>query len=139
MLILLLPANSIAQGEVKQPDDSLKIKRILDEPVSYKAQDSIRLDVVSQKVYLYGKAEVKFVDIVLKSGYIEYDFKGKNVCAYPIKDSVGKDVDFPEFTDGKETFTAKLMCYNFESKKAFVEGSRAKQGEGFVHFDQVKV
>ena len=139
LLILLLPANSIAQGEVKQPDDSLKIKRILDEPVSYKAQDSIRLDVVSQKVYLYGKAEVKFGDIVLKSGYIEYDFKGKNVCAYPIKDSVGKDVDFPEFTDGKETFTAKLMCYNFESKKAFVEGSRAKQGEGFVHFDQVKV
>ncbi len=139
MLILLFPANSIAQGEVQQPDDSLKVKRILDEPVSYKAQDSIRLDVVSQKVYLYGKAEVKFGDIVLKSGYIEYDFKGKNVCAYPIKDSIGQDVDFPEFTDGKETFTAKLMCYNFETKKAFVEGSRAKQGEGFVHFDQVKV
>lgn len=129
----------MAQETPQQPDDSLKVKRIMDEPVFYNAQDSIRLDVVMQKVYLYGKATVKFGDIELKAGFIEYDFKEKSVKAFPVKDSAGMDSDFPEFTDGTETFTAKLMAYNFETKKAYVEGSKAKQGEGFIHFDEVKV
>ena len=121
------------------PTKKIVVDRMLDEPVEYDAKDSIRLNVIEQKAYLYGGGHVKFGEIELKAGYIEYDFKNKNVCAYPRKDSVGNDIEFPEFTDGKETFTAKLMCYNFESKKAFVEGSRAKQGEGFIHFDKVKV
>lgn len=135
----MCPIKSVAQTDSVPTPDTLKIKRILDEPVDYKAKDSIRLNVLEQKVYLYGSAVVKYGDIELKAGYIEYDFKEKNVCAYPRLDSIGQKVEFPEFTDGKETFTAKLMCYNFGSKKAYVEGSRAKQGEGFIHFDKVKV
>ena len=122
-----------------KPTKKIVVDRMLDEPVEYNAKDSIRLNVIEQKVYLFGGGEVKFGEIELKAGYIVYDFKNKNVCAYPRKDSAGNDVEFPEFTDGKEVFTAKLMCYNFESKKAFVEGSRAKQGEGFIHFDKIKI
>ena len=119
MLILLLPANSIAQGEVQQPDDSLKIKRILDEPVSYKAQDSIRLDVVSQKVYLYGKAEVKFGDIVLKSGYIEYDFKGKNVLVVGGSRGIGKAV-CEAFLDARANVYCASRSFSLSNKINFI-------------------
>jgi len=138
LLILLIPSELLAQ-ENPAEKTLTNSKRLLDEPVEHDAVDSTVLDIVEQKVYLYSGALVKFGEIQLKAGYIEYDFKNKNVCAYPRKDSSGKEIEFPEFTDGNETFTAKLMCYNFETKKAFVEGSRAKQGEGFVHFDKVKV
>ena len=138
MLIVAFPNKAYSQADSTKAD-TVKVDRMLDEPVIYNAKDSIRLNVIEQKVYLYGGASVKFGEIELKAGYIEYDFKKKNVCAYPRKDSVGNDIEFPEFTDGNETFDAKLMCYNFESKKAYVEGSRAKQGEGFIHFDDVKV
>lgn len=119
--------------------DTVKIARLLGETINYNAKDSIRLKVIKQKVYLYGNAVVKFGKIELKAGYIEYDLKEKNVKAYPTIDSAGNKVQFPEFTDGKETFTAKMMAYNFETKKAYVEGSRSKQGEGYVHFNQIKV
>lgn len=132
-----MPSASFAQDTTSAPQK--KVKRLMEEPVEYDAVDSTILDVLEQKVYLYSGAIVKFGEIQLKAGHIVYDFKNKNVCAYPRKDSTGKEIEFPEFTDGNETFTAKLMCYNFETKKAFVEGSRTKQGEGFVHFEKVKV
>ena len=149
LLTLCLPQVSFSQigqsvfSDSLQKDsitiDTVKIDRLLEETINYNAKDSIRLKVIKQKVYLYGNALVKFGKIELKAGYIEYDLKGKNVKAYPILDSAGNKVQFPEFTDGNETFTAKMMAYNFETKKAYVEGSRSKQGEGFIHFDQIKV
>ena len=121
------------------PTKTIVVDRMLDEPINYDAEDSIILNVLEQKVYLYGGGQVKFGEIQLKAGYIEYDFKNKNVCAYPRKDSAANDIEFPEFTDGNEIIEAKLMCYNFETKKAYVEGSKAKQGEGFIHFDKIKI
>jgi lipopolysaccharide export system protein LptA len=135
--------DSISLSDSTQKDsisiDTVKISRLLEETINYNAKDSIRLKVIKQKVFLYGNAVVKFGEIELKAGYIEYDLKEKNVKAYPTLDSAGNKVQFPEFTDGNETFTAKMMAYNFETKKAYVEGSRSKQGEGFIHFDKIKV
>lgn len=149
LLILCFPKATLAQLEQNDSTviiasdslktDTVKIPRLLEETINYNAKDSIKLKVANQIVYLYGNAVVKFGEIELKAGYIEYDMKSKNVKAFPKKDSAGKEVQFPEFTDGNETFTAKMMAYNFETKKAFVEGSRTKQGEGFIHFDQIKV
>lgn len=149
MLILCLPKQGISQNGNKTATDSLAkdstatdtvdIPRLLDETINYNAKDSIRLKVFEQKVFLYGNAVVKFGKIELKAGFIEYNLKDKNVKAYPILDSAGNQVQFPEFTDGNETFTSKMMAYNFETKKAYVEGSRSKQGGGFIQFDKIKV
>ena len=127
LLILCIPNQGFGQEEPKILIDSLakdslvidtvEIPRLLEETINYNAKDSIKLKVAKQIVYLYGNAVVKFGEIELKAGFIEYNMRTKNVKAYPILDSAGKEIEFPEFTDGNENFTAKMMAYNFETKK----------------------
>ena len=64
----------------------------LNNKVKYDAKDSMRIDMVNQKAYLYNNAHVTYEDIKLQAGYIEIDFGKDLVYATSCKDSVGKDL-----------------------------------------------
>ena len=91
-------------------------KDALEDPVKYKAKDSLRFEVDSEKVYLWGEAEVIFGATSLKAGYILMDMKNDLVYAYGIPDSSGKMTQYPEFTDGAQNFKSKRMMYNIKTK-----------------------
>lgn len=129
---------SIAQATIKDSTVELKTNKFLDQQIDYDAEDSIRFDIVTQKVFLYGKAFVKYGEIELKAGYIEFDFATKTVKARGIKDSLGKETNLPQFIDGGQSFSAQSMDYNFETKKGLVVGSKTKQDDGYLHGDTVK-
>ena len=73
------------------------------------AKDSLRFDIKDQKVYLFREAEIKYQDIDLKSGYVEIDFAKKTIDATFIKDSAGKEIQVPDFTQGQQKFKSKGM------------------------------
>jgi lipopolysaccharide assembly outer membrane protein LptD (OstA) len=133
----LVKTDSSAQGA--SLTDTTKIsKDALEEEVKYAATDSIRFEVDSQMVYLYGKAKVNYTNIELKADYIELSLKKNIVFAVGVPDSTGKIMGKPEFKDGDQEFKSDKITYNFETKKGKIINVTTKQDEGYLHGDKVK-
>lgn len=110
----------------------------LDSKVEYKARDSMRFDLKAKKIYLYGAADVSYEKINLKAEYIEIDWATNRVHAEGMPDSTGEIIGSPIFSEGTQTFDAQEMDYNFKSKKGRISGVFTRQGDGYLHGDQVK-
>lgn len=126
-----------------KPDstDSLNIpikKQAIDEPIKYNAKDSIVYDIVKSMVYLYNKAEVYYGDINLKADYIVIDQNKKTVYAQGVKDSTGKVVGKPVFTDAGQVYNSEEMTYNFETKKGKIKEVTTQEGQGYLIANDVK-
>jgi lipopolysaccharide assembly outer membrane protein LptD (OstA) len=113
-------------------------KSALQAKVDYKAKDSLRFDVKSKSVTMYNQADIKYQDINLKAAFVEIDFPQNMLYASGVKDSTGKDQGTPEFAQGDQTFKSKLMRYNYNSKKGYIQYVVTKQDEGYLHGDIVK-
>lgn len=128
--------------EINQGGDTLvkiiKEHTVVDTEVFRDAVDSIVQDLINKKVVLYGDAEIKYQDIVLKAAVIEVDFNTNTVYASGREDSSGKIIGAPEFTEGNTTFKAKTMTYNFTSKKGIINGVITEDDQGFLHGEKVK-
>ncbi len=132
-----------ADTTLQHPSDSVKVKKTtkksnLKAPVEYSAKDSLRFDIKEQKVFLYNKADIKYQDIGLQSGYVEINFPLKTVFATGIKDSAGKEIQVPEFAQGVQKFKSKVMTYNYDTKRGYIQNVFTKQDEGFLHGTIVK-
>lgn len=110
----------------------------VDAQVDRVASDSIVQDLINRKVYLYGDAVIKYQDITLKAEIIEVDFNTNTVYARGREDSTGKLIGAPEFTEGKQTFKAKAMSYNFDSEKGIIQQVLTEDDQGFLHGKRVK-
>jgi len=123
--------------------DSVKTKKTtkkdnLKSKVEYSAKDSLRFEIKNQKVFLFKDATIKYEDINLKSGYVEIDFPLKLLYATFIKDSIGKEIQPPEFKQGVQTFKSKVISYNYETKRGYIQTVFTKQDEGYLHGTIVK-
>lgn len=126
-------------ASLRTSGDTTKVsKDALEDEVIYSATDSIRFEVDSQLVYLYGKAKVNYTNIELKAEYIELSLKKNIVYAVGMPDSTGKIVGKPEFKEGDQEFKSDKITYNFETKKGKIINVTTKQDDGFLHGDQVK-
>ncbi len=111
----------------KKKSDGLGIEA----EVTYTASDSIVMRG-SNKVYLYGDAEVKYLDITLTAACIELDLDSSLTYAYGVEDTTGVVSGLPVFSDRKGSYEMKTIKYNFKSKKALIEHVVTEQGEGYV-------
>ncbi len=121
-----------------QPDDVLFSKDSLDAPVEYDARDSMLLDIKEQKIHLYGQAIVKYTTITLKADYIVFDWKTSIVTAEGLPDSTGRLAGFPEFTEGEQSFNAKRLRYNFQTRKGMVYDVTTQQNDIIIHGERSK-
>jgi len=150
---LALPIADSLQRKIVLPDmtvndsiarpDSLKVKpsakkTSLDYKLERTAKDSIIQDLKNRKVYLFGDAVVIYGDIKLEAAYIEVDFGRNEVFAKGMPDSTGKIVGTPIFTESGQTFEAKSMTYNFNTKKGLINTVFTEDGQGFIHGKLVK-
>ncbi len=130
------------RGTTASRNDTLAVPRkertSLESKVERVAIDSIIQDLVNRKVYLYGDAVINYEDITLKAAVIEVDFNTNTVHAYGREDSTGKVIGAPEFTEGKQTFKAKKMSYNFDTKKGMIQQVITEDDQGFLHGKKVK-
>jgi hypothetical protein len=137
-------ANIFPDSTITNHNDSIKkdtlnlSKDAVKSKVIYSALDSIRFDISNKKVYLFGNAEVKYESITLKSAYIQIDWTDNSIYAEGKTDSLGKLIGKPEFAEGSESFHANTLKYNFTTKKGKINDIIAKEGESYIHGEQVK-
>lgn len=122
-----------ALGQDKKPvKDTIKIQGDIKTTIEYYAEDSIVADVLTNVIYLYGKAKIKYGDISLTATQIEIDQKTNTVTARGMPDSLGRLRGVPIFTQGNDKYEADSMKYNFKSEKGIIRGIVTQQGEGYV-------
>jgi hypothetical protein len=118
--------------------DTTISKDAVETKTNYKAKDSMRIDLISQKIYLFGSAEVTYGEINLKADTIIVDLLNDMVFAKGKTDSLGKPVGQPVFTESGSSYTANEMTYNFKTKKGSISEVTTQEGEGFVRGEKVK-
>ncbi|MEI8203273.1 MAG: putative LPS assembly protein LptD [Bacteroidota bacterium] len=113
-------------------------KTKLDAKVEYTAFDSIRFDIVGNKVFLWGNAKIKYKDLELEAAYIEVDFKKNMTFASFHLDSAGEMIGKPQFKQSTQNFSSEQISYNFNTKRGIIKQVITKQGEGYLHGTLVK-
>ncbi|HEX8297777.1 MAG TPA: putative LPS assembly protein LptD [Rubricoccaceae bacterium] len=108
----------------------------LDEPVTYSARDSVRIEVADATadstddvVTLYGEAEARFRTATLTAGRLQYRARAQTLRAEPAgADTTG----IPAFADGDQAFTGRLFTYNLTTRRGRVAGARTQIQDGFL-------
>lgn len=110
----------------------------IEDLITRNARDSVVQDLPARKVYMYGDAVITYKDITLKAAYIEVDFNTNTVYATYVKDSTGKKIGVPVFTQGKQSFKAKEITYDFKTEKGIIRNMLTEDDQGFLHGQKVK-
>ncbi|MBT5978156.1 MAG: LPS-assembly protein LptD, partial [Flavobacteriales bacterium] len=110
----------------------------LDHEVDYQSVDSMRVDLRTQMVYLYGDAVATYGDINLNADFIEISLKSNELMATGLPDSTGEIVGKPVFNQGDQNFRSEEMRYNFKTQKGLSKSVITQEGEGFLHGERVK-
>lgn len=113
-------------------------KDAVTEIVSYKAVDSVAIDLESKKAFLYKDGEIDFEDMNLKADAVELDFNRQQLRACGIADSTGKYKGRPLFKQGESEYNADTIRYNYKSGKGLIYGVITQEGDGFLHGDKIK-
>ncbi len=114
-------------------------KDSLTAPVVYHADDSMVIDVPGQKMYLYGKiSSVNYEDNNLSAPQIQFDQKTNLVSAFLKKDSTGKVLSYPFFSQKDFQSVSDTIRFDMKSGKGLTKGTYTKQGEMFVYGEKIK-
>ena len=118
--------------------DSLTRKETgdIETTIEYDA-DSIQMDLKNQMVFLFGNAQIIYGEIQLSAAEIKIDYTTHIITANGIEDSLGNKVGKPVFVEGSQTFETNDMKYNFESRKAIIDGIVTQQGEAVMQGKKV--
>ncbi|MEJ7611638.1 MAG: putative LPS assembly protein LptD [Ferruginibacter sp.] len=114
-------------------------KDSLNAPIYYHADDSMVIDVPAQKMYLYGKvSSVKYEDNNLSAPQIQFDQRTNLVSAFLKKDSTGKVISYPFYTQSDFQSVSDTIRFNMKTGRGLTKGTYTKQGELFVYGDKIK-
>lgn len=81
---------------------------------------------------------MRYQDIILKADSVEIDFPNHTFYATGVPDSTGKNQGSPEFSQAGQTFKSKIIRYNYDTKKGYIQIVFTKQDEGYLHGKTVK-
>ena len=119
--------------------DTMYSPDALESKIVYIAKDSIRMDMKTKKVYLFGKAEVYYEDIELTAEEIEIDMDSNTVIARGKQDSTGKFYGEPVFTEKGTVVNSHEIKYNFETKKGIILDAVTHEGENYIHGEKIYI
>ena len=121
---------------VKKPAEKKSDR--LEDKVTYSSTDSMRVEIQTQKLHLYGDAKVDYENIELKAYYIMLDLAKSEVFAKGITDSLGNTSGKPDFKQGSKSFQSDSIRYNFDTKSGIIYHMVTKEGEGYLHSEKTK-
>lgn len=118
--------------------DSAKRKPGIDAPVDYECTDSLVYDAETRLVHLYGKAQVKYMDMTLNAAKITMNMDSSLVRATGERDTAGILQDKPVYSQGSDNYHSELMAFNFKTKKGYITNVETTQGDGFMQSQHSK-
>ena len=119
-------------------NDSIKKEKFLLDKVNRKAKGFIRINNKKKTILLYDNAELKYMNIELRAGIIEFDWENNIVSAGRIIDSLGNITQTPIFKQGMDEVNPDSLRYNFDTKKALIWNSRSEQSDMNVFSEATK-
>ncbi|MFA0963309.1 putative LPS assembly protein LptD [Roseivirga sp. BDSF3-8] len=136
--VVITQSDVVDIGNVSQDTATSQPEGDIRTTIKYSAKDSTNMDLLGQKVYLYGDAKITYGTIELQADQIVIDYLTNSVTAEGREDSTGTMVGLPIFKEGEEVFEARQMKYNFKTRKAFISGVAKEQDEGYLFGESVK-
>ena len=118
--------------------DSAKRKPGIDAPVDYECTDSLVYNAETRLVHLYGKAQVKYMDMTLNAAKITMNMDSSMVRAAGERDTAGILQDKPVYSQGSDNYHSELMAFNFKTKKGYITNVETTQGDGFMQSQHSK-
>ena len=126
-------------GELlEQPADTLVVEEvpagrtILEAPIIYSAQDSIVMFPQLRMGHLFGSASVESDVTTITGEYITTDMEINEIRATFGVDSLGNEFGFPVLRDPSGEYEMRVVRFNTETRRAFIEHIVTQQGEGHV-------
>ena len=113
-------------------------KSSIEDIVEYPAEDSIRFDLITKKVYLYNDANLTYGSLNLQGDYMEIDFSKNEIYSRGELDSIGDVIGSPIFKENESEFSSDEIKYNFNTKKGLISGVRTEESGGFIHAEIIK-
>ncbi len=114
-------------------------KDSLNAPVTYHADDSMIMDMPTNKIILYGKkSNTKYIDNNLDAPLIEFDQKTGLVTASLKKDTTGKVISFPTLTQGESKMVSDTIVFNMKNARGITKGTYTQQGEMYIYGERIK-
>ena len=131
IILLLFPLFVLSQEKEIDSiqNDTVNEKKFLLDKVDRKAKGFITINNNKKTILLYDNAELRYMNIELKAGVIEFDWENNVVSAGRILDSVGKPTQTPIFRQGSDEVKPDSLRYNFDTKKALIWNSRSEQND----------
>lgn len=124
---------------IKVDTMDLKIsKDSINSPIEYKAEDSMVMEIDTKKIYLFGKTEVKFEDVVLNAPKIVFDQQTQYVLAKMGKDTAGLVTGMAKLKQGETITVSDSLSFNLKSQKGLTYSSFFQQDELFNFAEKVK-
>ncbi|MDO5972077.1 putative LPS assembly protein LptD [Flavivirga aquimarina] len=129
---LLIPEISEKSQDSTLTDSIAPKKELLENIVTYHAEDYTKFNQKKQKLYLYNKASIDYGDMNIVAGNITIDYTKNTVYAKGITDSIEGYTQKPVFTQGSNVVEPDSIIFNTDTKKALIFNSKTEQGEGTV-------
>lgn len=136
----LIDSNEVMTADTLSMNDTVDVanQNEITEPITYHADDSIIYDMITKKMFLYNKADVKYGKIKLKANLVDFDWTTYTLTSQGTPDSTGKMEGTPVFSESDKEYEAKKMAYNFKTKRGKVYEVITKEGDAYVHSSEVK-
>ena len=131
----------------KAVDDSIRLDSLnrakstgINSPVNFTAEDSLVYYASTKDAYLYGKSNVDYEEMNLKSEQVHMNMDQNLVHATGVRDTseVGKLEGTPVFKMGSDEYESDTIMYNFKTKKGFIDHAYTEQQDGFIHSEHAK-
>ncbi len=128
-------------------DDSSKTSGGIDAVVTYTAIDSIIFTFGNKQMKMFGKGDVKFKDLSLKSERIDVNWNTSELASYGVLDSVKAKVSdslktrysgTPVMVEGTDKYEGWKISYNFKSQKGRVTLANTEEDQGYYQGQQIK-
>lgn len=141
-----MPATAVdtAKADTAKADtvkvDTLKRKAGIDSPVEYTAEDSMIYDAHSGLAFLYGRAQVNYLNMQLTAAKIAMNMNSSLVHAEARPDSTAEGglAERPIYRQGNDEYDSERMSFNFKTKKGFIHNVKTQQGDGYMVSEKSK-
>ena len=114
----------------------------VDTVVTYIAKDSIVYSLSTRFMNLYGKSELRYRAIGLKSERVDVNWDNATLSARGIPDTaakaVKKTIGSPIMVDGGETYHGSQISYNFRTQKGKINVGDTEIEQGYYHGEAIK-
>lgn len=123
--------------------DSIKLKpastNTIESKLDFTAAGYQKRNVIKKEVFLVSAAKVNYENIEIKADSIFINMNASILYAVGRKDTTGKVIGKPVFTEGAQVLEADTLKYNFKTKKAYATNIVTKQEDGLLHSQITKL